>query len=333
MINDLLTSSKGPGVIGLILGLAVLLGFGSLAFLVLEDDSGSKKSIYSQIKEKERYILILGDEKSKWQEKSDDYVAKRESAKKVAELQTELKRKQADIVTSTSAVAAAGDKISITQKKFQDYKEKYRLTERARAVGEKIASLTIKNGKTYEDVVIRRVSAEGMDIRHKNGGTLIKRTLLPDDMLDRFQYSDSDTAIANKNKEARLIRANKGSAAYAKSLQINALKTKLNTRKFELSQLTQSIASAEAAIVSKTAAAERATAKAAEHRSKADAARAQGRQSMQGALAQQEEARAANYLQSVEKLRSYIASKQRESDKTSADISALENELRQLMTK
>lgn len=333
MITDLLTSSKGPGVIGLILGLAVLLGFGSLAFLVLEDKSGNKKGINAQIKDKERHLLVLEDNQTKLEEKMDDFAAKRVVAKKVIKVRTELKSKQADITVSTSEVATVVDEISATQEKFEDYKRKYRISERARAVGEEIPSLTIKNGKTYENVVIRRVFEEGIDIRHKNGGTLIKLEFIPDEMLDRFQYSDADSAIAKKNKGIRLNRAKKGSAAYAKSLKVNAVKTKLNARKYEVSTIAKSIATAEASILSKTAAAERASAKADVHRSKAATARAHGRHSMQGALAKQEEERAAKYLKSVDNLRAYISTKQRERTKAQSDIRAIENELRQLMSK
>ncbi|MBK1829445.1 hypothetical protein JIN77_01805 [Verrucomicrobiaceae bacterium R5-34] len=332
MFNDLLTSAKGPGVIGLGLGLVVLIGFGSLAFLVLEDNSGGK-GLYEEIKNKEKHVQTLEEKAKKWTETIKQYSEKREVANQLAAVKGNLKSQQALVASAEAEVAELNDQISATQQRFESYKDSYRLAERARAVGEKIPTLTIKNGKVYENVVIRRVFAEGMDIIHKNGGTLITLKLLPDDLLERFQFSDDDAATAKKNKAARIAYANKGAAAYGKSVKVNALKSKQNSLKFEIQQMTQSITEAQRSITLNRAAAERAQAKAREHSSKASAARAAGRHSMQGALATKEEARAANFNKTADKLTRLISSKKQEIEKARRQVADLEDEIRAVQAK
>jgi len=39
MFDDLFTSSRGPGVMGLLLGILVLVGFGALTSVVLDSDT------------------------------------------------------------------------------------------------------------------------------------------------------------------------------------------------------------------------------------------------------------------------------------------------------
>jgi len=331
MINDLLTSSKGPGFIGLILALIVLMGFGSLAFFVLEDDSGGK-GVNGQIKDKERHLGKLKFAEEKWVVTIKDYTDKQKIAVERSKIERQVKRKQALVETGKIKLAGVEAKVAQAHKNIEDYKDRYRIYERGRAVGEKIDHLEIKNGKKYEQVVIRRVFNEGMDIRHKNGGTLIEYQFLPDDFLDRFQFSAKDKEAVNRLKGRQQQEAVRVGISAAKSTKVRDFRNKINTSKYELSRTIRAIANAEVSIKSKNAAAERADRKASEHRSKAASARAAGRYSMQGALATRENAKAVACRKSVAKLGSLLRVKQAEAAKTRSSIGALENTLKSLLS-
>ena len=332
MFNDLLTSAKGPGVIGIVLALVVLMGFGGLAALVLDGDGGGQ-SIDSQIQEREAHIQRLNGRKAEWQGKVEDYAGKKKIILEIDSIESKIQQKQKLSAAATYSVREASDRVAAVEKQFQDYKQSYRISERSRAVGEKVDRLTLENGKVYTDVMIRRVSAEGIDIRHKNGGTLIVPSLIPDDLLDRFQYTEEDTNLAAKQQNAREQASLKGSAAYAKALKANDFKDKINKHKADINRIKREIVKARNDIKSYQASASRASAKASVHRGKASAARAAGRVSSQGALAKQESEKAAEYRKFASNRSTFIRSKEAELSKIERTIRSLEKELQKFISK
>ncbi len=63
------------------------------------------------------------------------------------------------------------------------------LKARAAAVGQKFESLTCRNGRTYSEVTIVRVTDEGLEIRHTNGSSRIAAQDLDEQMQHRFQWA------------------------------------------------------------------------------------------------------------------------------------------------
>ena len=78
-------------------------------------------------------------------------------------------------------------------REFTEYRTDYRKFARIKAVGEKIPTLVSATGKTYEAVLIRRVTDTGLDIRHSRGSTRLRYDQLPADYRSRFQW---DSAVA-----------------------------------------------------------------------------------------------------------------------------------------
>ena len=327
-----MTSAKGPGFIGIVLALVVLIGFGSLAILVLDDNSGGQ-SIDSQIQKREAHIQTLNGRKAEWQGKVEDYAGKKKIIQEIDSTESKIQQQQKLNAAATVSVSEAADRVAAVEKQFQDYKQSYRISERSRAVGEKVDSLKLENGKEYTDVMIRRVSAEGIDIRHKNGGTLIVPSLIPDHLLDRFQYTEEDANLAAKQQNAREQASLRGSASYAKALKANDFKGKLNKHKAEITKIKREILQAQNDIKSFQASASRASAKASVHSSKASVARAAGRPSSQGALAKQENEKAAKYRKLAANRSSLIRSKEAELSKIERTIKALEKELQKFISK
>jgi hypothetical protein len=78
--------------------------------------------------------------------------------------------------------------------------------ERDKAVGERMESLKLVSGKTYEDVEIRKVSDVGITIFHSSGSARIDAKDLPPIFKERFLF-DSDRAAAIRNKETMAASA------------------------------------------------------------------------------------------------------------------------------
>lgn len=75
---------------------------------------------------------------------------------------------------------------------FANYRERYRRTTWERAVGERIATLKIKGGQDFRDVVITRVTPVGLEIRHEHGNARIQAPDLDEKLQDRFQWNEEE---------------------------------------------------------------------------------------------------------------------------------------------
>lgn len=63
------------------------------------------------------------------------------------------------------------------------------LQARGKAAGEKMDSITCKNGRRYTDVMIVRVTDDGLEIRHSAGSSRIPARDLDEQMELRFQWA------------------------------------------------------------------------------------------------------------------------------------------------
>ncbi len=95
-----------------------------------------------------------------------------------------LKRK-ADLSAARDGLRA---EIGKTEQAFLDYRVGYQRDSRAGAVGEKIGTLTLRDGRSYQDVVITKVTDEGLEIRHPDGFARIRAPDLGADWQDRFHW-------------------------------------------------------------------------------------------------------------------------------------------------
>lgn len=191
MLSDLMTSARGPGVIGTVLALIVLLGFGGLSILVLEDKSimgGENK--HTQIKSKQKAIQEKQLEMEHWKKADVEYRQRKKQLGEIENKQRIVKLKQAEIDRFKLVVEEGQNKLANLGQQVADYKKQYQLSERARAVGEEYETMQTKKGDVYEQVSVRKISALGMDIRHKNGVKRIAYQNLSDDLQDRFQFTE-----------------------------------------------------------------------------------------------------------------------------------------------
>lgn len=264
-LSDLLTSTRGPGVIGTVLALIVLLGFGSLMILVSDNSEGS--GLPAKVKEKESHVQSLESQVAHWKKAAVVYKENRAKLGEIEDTRGKIARARSRITVAKEARRQAELKFRKLDGQFESYKKQYRLAERARAVGEEIPVLKTKDGKTYEGVKIRRVTALEIRFSHKSGITGVHYKNLPDVLRDRFQFSEADASAAAKVERKMIERSVVGGERYRITKKILDLRAKISRNNEYISKWSAQIRRSQSEIVSNTSAAKAARERASHYRS------------------------------------------------------------------
>lgn len=265
MLTDLLTSSKGPGVIGTVLALIVLLGFGSLTIMVTTDTEGQGPE--AQIQARQKKIAALERGKKHWKEAALEYKTNRSQVSELDGMNARIKRRKAAVEQGKIEIEGLHATTAELVQKFEDYKKKYRISERASAIGEELGTLTTKSGKVYERVKIKEVTALELRFRHKNGHTGVSFKELPDALLDRFQFSAADAKVMTAMNEKNVRKSVAGGERYRVSKDVLYLKNRIRQNNEYINQWSADIRRKESEMRSNQAAAEVADARASQYRS------------------------------------------------------------------
>lgn len=188
--SDLLTSSRGPGVIGTLLALLVLVGFGTLYIFVFDEGlQGGGKKIEAVIRDDGLALESTKIQVANLKETIKKGEALKDQAKEIEQLKVRNEAGAKSIEERTAERdGAIADRDGATNA-WEAYKDEYRASEWASAEGEKYAELKTLDGKTYTDVVVKGVTHLGMRIMISSGPTMIDSDLLPAELKDRFQFS------------------------------------------------------------------------------------------------------------------------------------------------
>ncbi|MEM1083354.1 MAG: hypothetical protein AAGI48_04485 [Verrucomicrobiota bacterium] len=247
--TDLFTSSRGPGFIGTIMALIVLIGFGVLYVLVFDESlQGGGKTIESVIADEAKSLNSLQSQINYSKERIDevDGLKELESEFEQLAIRARLTSKQLEElrVSETERLAVVAE----LDEGHKAYKESYRKSERAAAEGETMAQLETVSGKVYEEVKITDVDAVRMQIRHRGGITGVPFEELPANLQDRFQF-DAEEKQASVADEQKGRTANQiGSSIGSLKIQLTNLKhTNLEAER-KIEKLEQGIDNARAAI-------------------------------------------------------------------------------------
>lgn len=111
------------------------------------------------------------------------------------ELRAGLKQLEADTVAqklSREHLALLEREIRILSQGVADYREQYLQWVRLTAEGEKHQELRLLNGKVYREVVIRRVTDVGLEIRHLSGSARLRHDTLGEEWKDRFLWTGDE---------------------------------------------------------------------------------------------------------------------------------------------
>ena len=221
--SDMMSSGRGPGVIGMVLALIVLLGFGLLFMFAFDEGfQGADQSIESIIRDQAKDIGNMTEGIARGERDLALAPARVTAARDLARLKREKATLEQSVVTLREKIAEGERSIEDLTATFESYKDQYRAYARANAKGDTIEELKTVDGTLYKDVSIREVTAIGIQIRHSDGHKRIAFEELPHSMRDHFQFDpdqkqkavaaeaairsehEAAAAVANKAEEAKM---------------------------------------------------------------------------------------------------------------------------------
>jgi hypothetical protein len=200
-----MSSSRGPGVVGMILALVVMAIFVILFVFAFDDRfQGGQKSIQSVISDQAQEInsYLSGIEDGK-----KTLVGIKVMTSKAEEL-AQLNRDAPSFAEKLSSferhAVTAKDELARSEQDFEAYKDRYRTYVRNKAKGEVWETLKTEDGKTYTNVKVREVTPVGIQVMHDDGHKRIPFELLPDSLQDYFQFDADQKAKVLASEEATL---------------------------------------------------------------------------------------------------------------------------------
>lgn len=193
----MLTSARGPGVIGTILALIVLLGFAGL-FMLASDESHMGPSLASVVKSQETDIENLHSRISLTKKNLEALPALEKNIENIENIERTTRIHKGTVTGLLNHISVLRDNIDSLQKELLAYKTKYRAYMRDKAKGEKIEEITTLSGKIYKHVEVREVTPIGMQIRYDEGFKRIPFENLPRALQERFQFDPQEKQDAMK---------------------------------------------------------------------------------------------------------------------------------------
>jgi chromosome segregation ATPase len=199
--SDMMSSGRGPGVIGMVMALVVLLGFGLLFMYASDESERGGQSIESLISHQAKEIdghqaTIIYEQK-----KLEQAPLLISNSQELTRLKREIQSLKNDSSNLAKRVEKGKSEIALKIQALADYKNEYRAYARSKAKGETIAKLETLTGVVYNDVIIREVTAIGIQIRHADGQKRIPFEDLPEAMKDHFQFDpkQKEQAVAEES--------------------------------------------------------------------------------------------------------------------------------------
>ena len=219
--TDLMSSARGPGLIGMALAIIVLCGFGVLAMFSLEERfQGGGMPIESIIKKQAKDIESLTSCLSGHRKTMEGAAALRACEKKLELAKRDRLFMKDKIEGLQNGLSQVKDFVAAKTKEIEDYKDQYRELVRSKAKGQKLGRLEACDGTVYESVSIREVSAIGMHITYEGGLKCVPFEELPAEMQEQFQFDPNQ-------KKAALAKENEDRAAHYSSVDTSLADAKI----------------------------------------------------------------------------------------------------------
>ncbi|MBC7980073.1 MAG: hypothetical protein H7Y36_05875 [Armatimonadetes bacterium] len=245
--SDLLSSAKGPGVIGMLLALVVLMGFGTLYMFALDGGSGgAERSMESIIRANAK--VIEGDKSSI--ASGNERLSKIPEMKKISTFLADLTSRNTSLTLRITErkedLVKRQEAFSQLEDEFETYKNQYRAFVRKKAEGTEIKELSVASGVIFSNVYIRKVTAVGIDIRHQDGHKRIPFKDLPGEMQDYYQF-DETQMLTELERELKIRKKHDLEVAAAhQASEVMAGEEKVRYKEKERQRITRQIAVKEA---------------------------------------------------------------------------------------
>lgn len=200
--SDLISSSRGPGVIGTLLALVILGGFGTLYLFVFDEGlQGGGKRIEAVIRDQGIEIEGLRSQIADRKEKLAEGQKFREQADEIERVRSRSESGAKRVADMEAERDAASSALNEARQKFEDYKDAYRASEWAAVVGERFDELKTLSGAVYKNAVIRKVDQIGVEITDETGNRRINSADLPSELQDRLQFDEVKKELASLQEE------------------------------------------------------------------------------------------------------------------------------------
>jgi hypothetical protein len=195
--SDLMSSGRGPGLIGTVLALFLLLGFG-LLFMFSADDGakGDVRSLAGFVRDQTVELNSLKNDIDGAETRLKEAPQLVAANKQFSALRLNIHGQSEQLEQLKKTCLSLKTALTEGQKACEDYKNQYRVFVRGRAKGQMLAELKTKKGEVFKNVNIREVTAVGIQIRHEEGQKRIPFEELPPEMIDYYQFDPEQKQLA-----------------------------------------------------------------------------------------------------------------------------------------
>lgn len=237
LFEDMFSSHRGAGVIGTVVAVGVLAVLGTLFLLVFDQDfQGGEKSIEAVIRDQGTQIEQLSSAIRARTNQLGDVAKNKLIAENIDSLKRQLESKGNRCVDANQQITVLHDAISKVDRERETYIVAYRKAERAGEISKAYPELTTKAGRTYKSVVIKKIDDLRVSVTHEGGSGVIYWNDLPDEMMDRLQFT--------KELAEQQTKREQGSAAqFAASAKESDIKSSIAHVKEQMSNATSTFES------------------------------------------------------------------------------------------
>ena len=200
--TDLVSSGRGPGIIGTLIAVFVLVAFGALYTLVFDPNNlENHKKIEAVVRDLGLEIDGKKTQIESYKKEVKLVAQRKEEERELSELTIKVEATAKRIEEAKAEHAGAAEAIKAVEKEWEDYKEQYRSATWAKAKGRELGTLKLSDGTVFENTTIRKIDHAGMDVMCSSGPKNIKFELLPMDLQDEFQFDTvkRDDFVASEN--------------------------------------------------------------------------------------------------------------------------------------
>lgn len=183
MFEDFFSTTKGAGVLGVLLGSLVLVGLGGL--VLAGSDRNNASPLMGKIRELQVDILDL---KTRERDLERQVREGKEMNDKFLRVEKGLQEEMSNIDKLEARIVEAKAAIAHLESQW----ERYLMKVRENMVGRMIAKLTLADERVFEEVEIKRVTPLHMTFSHKDGVSRVNVELLPREMLDELRYTEAE---------------------------------------------------------------------------------------------------------------------------------------------
>jgi peptidoglycan hydrolase CwlO-like protein len=199
--SDMMSSGRGPGVIGTLMALLVLVGFGLLYLFVFDSEmQGGGQTIESVIRDQTKELNALGLRNEAAQKELAAVPERRKAAEALSGLNRQIQSGRAKLDGLNTYANDFRKQVDGVVASFEEYKDRYRAQVRGAAAGLKYDELKTASGKTYRQVVVKKVDAVGMSFQHESGTGRADFEDLSDEVRDYFQYDAKQKELAQQQE-------------------------------------------------------------------------------------------------------------------------------------